>query len=54
MWNGMEGSGMEWNGGESETTATTAVSIGADRAALSLTVTREFSQYSRFSKNNNR
>ena len=45
----------EWkmeDGGESETTVTTAVSTGTDRATLSLTVIPELSQHTRFSNNN--
>ena len=38
---------------ESETTVTTAVSTGTDRATLSLAVIPEFSQHTRFSNNNN-
>ena len=41
------------DGGESETTVTTAVSTGTDRATLSLAVIPKFSQHTRFSDNNN-
>ena len=39
--------------GVSETTVTTAVSTGTDRATVSLAVIPEFSQHTRFSNNNN-
>ena len=39
--------------GESETTVTTAVSTGRDRATLSLAVIPEFPQHTRFLNNNN-
>ena len=42
------------DGGESETTVTSAVSTGADRDTLSLAVIPELSQHTRFSNNNNR